>query len=59
MEKLNITDKTATKAFKQLKELKLISERRICKRKTYKIYVGKINRKKCDSSKGKKMDDLR
>ena len=46
MEKLNISDKTATKAFRQLKELKLISERRMGKGKTYKIYVGKINRKK-------------
>lgn len=52
MEKLNISDKTATKAFRQLKELKLISERRMGKGKTYKIYVGKINRKKYDSSIG-------
>ena len=52
MEKLNISDKTATKAFRQLKELKLISERRMGKGKTYKIYVGKINRKKYNSSIG-------
>jgi len=45
MEKLNISDKTATKAFKQLKECKLIDEKRIGTGKTYKIYVGKINRK--------------
>lgn len=45
MEKLNISDKTASKAFKQLKECKLIDEKRIGTGKTYKIYVGKINRK--------------
>ena len=45
MEKLNISDKTATKAFKQLKDCKLIDEKRISTGKTYKIYVGKINRK--------------
>ena len=47
-----MSDKTATKAFRQLKELKLISERRMSKGRTYKIYVGKINRKKYDSSIG-------
>lgn len=52
MEKLNISDKTTTKAFKQLKELKLINEKRMGKGKTYKIYVGKINRKIYDSSTG-------
>ncbi len=51
-EKLNISDKTATKAFKQLRELKLINEKRLAKGKTYKIYVGKINRKSYDSSIG-------
>ena len=45
MEKLNISDKTATKAFTQLKNCKLIDEKRIGTGKTYKIYVGKINRK--------------
>ena len=43
MEKLNISDKTATKAFRQLKELKLISERRMGKGKTYKIYAKKYS----------------
>lgn len=52
MEKLNISDKTATKAFKQLKEYKLIDETRIGKGKTYKIYVGKINCKNSDLSTG-------
>lgn len=52
MEKLNISDKTATKAFRQLKEYKLIDEKRIGKGKTYKIYVGKINRKNYDLSTG-------
>ena len=47
-EKLNISDKTATKAFRQLKERKLIDEKRIGKGKTYRIYVGKINRKNYD-----------
>lgn len=47
-EKLNISDKTTTKAFRQLEELKLISEKRMGKGKTYKIYVGKINRKNYD-----------
>ncbi|NLC87873.1 MAG: hypothetical protein GX682_03760 [Clostridiaceae bacterium] len=51
-EKLNISDKTVTKAFRQLEELKLISEKRIGKGKTYKIYVGKINRKIYDLSTG-------
>lgn len=51
-EKLNLSDKTATKAFRQLEELKLINEKRIGKGKTYKIYVGKINRKKYDLSTG-------
>ena len=53
-----MSDKTATKAFRQLKELKLISERRMGKWKTYKIYVGKINRKKYDSSIGNFTTDL-
>ncbi len=51
-EMLNISDKTATKAFRQLKEVKLIDEKRLGKGKTYRIYVGKINRKKYDSSTG-------
>lgn len=58
MEKLNISDKTATKAFKQLEELKLINEKRIGKGKTYKIYVGKINRKNYDLSIGNFTTDL-
>jgi len=57
-EKLNISDKTATKAFKQLTELKLITEKRIPKGKTYKIYVGKINRKNYDSGTGNFTIDL-
>lgn len=50
-EMLNISDKTATKAFRQLEELKLINEKRLGKGKTYRIYVGKINRKKTESVK--------
>ena len=57
-EMLNISDKTATKAFRQLKELKLINEKRLGKGKTYRIYVGKINRKKSDSSTGNFTTDL-
>lgn len=57
-EMLNISDKTATKAFRQLKERKLIDEKRLGKGKTYRIYVGKINRKKSDSSTGNFTTDL-
>ena len=57
-EKLNISDKTATKAFKQLKERKLIDEKRLGKGKTYRIYVGNINRKKSDLSTGDFTTDL-
>ena len=57
-EKLNISDKTATKAFKQLKERKLIDEKRLGRGKTYRIYVGKINRKNSDSSTGNFTTDL-
>lgn len=55
---LNISDKTATKAFRQLKERKLIDEKRLGKGKTYRIYVGKINRKKFDSGTGNFTTDL-
>lgn len=51
-DKLNISDKTATKAFRQLTELELIIEKRMGKGKTYKIYVGKINRKNYDLGTG-------
>ena len=37
MEKLNISAKTATKAFKQLRSCKLIDEKRISTWNTYKI----------------------
>ena len=42
-EKLNLSDKTVTKAFKQLTEAKLIYEKRQGFRKNNIIYVGKIN----------------
>ena len=42
-EKLNLSDKTVTKAFKQLAECKLIYEKRLGFRKKNIIYVGKIN----------------
>ena len=42
-EKLNLSDKTATKAFKQLTSVKLIYEKRQGFRKNNIIYVGKIN----------------
>ena len=57
-EKLNLSDKTVTKAFKQLTDVKLIYEKRQGFRKNNIIYVGKINhisnekfmsRKYCDS----------
>ncbi len=61
-EKLNLSDKTVTKAFKQLVDVKLISEKRQGFRKNNIIYVGKINhistakimsRKNYDSRNGK------
>ena len=42
-EKLNLSDKTVTKAFKQLTDVKLIYEKRQGFRKNNIIYVGKIN----------------
>lgn len=60
-EKLNLSDKTVTKAFKQLKNVKLIYEKRQGFKKNNIIYVGKINhisnekianRKNYDSRKG-------
>lgn len=61
-EKLNLSDKTVTKAFKQLADAKLIYEKRQGFRKNNIIYVGKINhisttkimsRKNYDSRNGK------
>lgn len=42
-EKLNLSDKTVTKAFKQLSNVKLIYEKRQGFKKNNIIYVGKIN----------------
>ena len=42
-EKLNLSDKTVTKAFRQLADAKLIYEKRQGCKKTNIIYVGKIN----------------
>lgn len=42
-ERLNLSDKTVTKAFKQLEDVKLIYEKRQGMGKTNLIYVGKIN----------------
>ena len=42
-EKLNLSDKTVTKAFKELKNKKLIREIRTGFKKNNIIYVGKIN----------------
>lgn len=42
-EKLNLSDKTVTKAFNQLSDVKLIYEKRQGSKKTNIIYVGKIN----------------
>ena len=42
-ELLNLSDKTITKAFKQLNEVKLIYEKRLGFKKNNIIYVGKIN----------------
>ena len=42
-EKLNLSDKTVTKAFKQLTDCKLINEKRQGFKKNNIIYVGKIN----------------
>ena len=61
-EKLNLSDKTVTKAFKQLSDVKLIYERKQGFKKNNIIYVGKINhistekimsRKNYDSRNGK------
>lgn len=42
-EKLNLSDKTVTKAFKQLASVKLIYEKKQGKNKPNIIYIGKIN----------------
>lgn len=42
-ERLNLSDKTVTKAFNQLKECKLINEKKQCANKPNLIYVGKID----------------
>lgn len=42
-EKLNLSDKTVTKVFRELKNAKLIYEKRLGFRKKNIIYVGKIN----------------
>ena len=42
-EKLNLSDKTVTKAFKELKNKKLIREKRTGFKKNNIIYVGNIN----------------
>ncbi len=42
-EKLNLSDKTVTKAFKELNDVKLIYEKKLGFRKNNIIYVGKIN----------------
>lgn len=61
-ERLDLSDKTVTKAFKQLKDCKLIHEKRQGANKPNLIYVGKIDhdedlikliRKKYDSGHGK------
>ncbi len=61
-EKLNLSDKTVTKAFRQLTDVKLIYEKKQGFRKNNIIYVGKINhistsnimsRKNYDSRNGK------
>lgn len=61
-EKLNLSDKTVTKAFRQLTEVKLIYEKKQGFKKNNIIYVGKINhistnnimsRKNYDSRNGK------
>lgn len=61
-EKLNLSDKTVTKAFKELNNVKLIYEKKLGFRKNNIIYVGKINqipnakimtRKNYDSRNGK------
>lgn len=44
--KLNLSDKTVTKAFKELKNVKLIREIRTGFKKNNIIYVGKINHAK-------------
>ena len=51
-EKLNLSDKTVTKSFKILMEVNLVQEKRQGLGKPNLIYVGKINRKKYDSSIG-------
>ena len=42
-EKLNLSDKTVTKAFRQLTDVKLIYEKKQGFKKNNIIYVGKIN----------------
>ena len=49
-EKLNLSDKTVTKAFKELKNKKLIQEIRTGFKKNNIIYVGKINHVKMNES---------
>ena len=54
---LNLSDKTITKAFKQLNEHKLISEKKQGLKKNNLIYVGKINHLTLDKSLNRKNYD--
>lgn len=58
-EKLNLSDKTVTKAFKQLSEVKLIYEKKQGFKKNNLIYVGKINHVSIDNSMTRKNYDSR
>lgn len=58
-DKLNLSDKTVTKAFKQLVEVKLIYEKRQGKNKPNLIYVGRINHISQDRIMNRKNSDSR
>lgn len=56
---LNVSDKTITKAFKQLKEAKLIYEKRQGFKRNNIIYVGKINHQTVGKTMNRKISDSR
>lgn len=58
-EKLNLSDKTVTKAFKQLANCKLIYEKRQGFKKSNIIYVGKINHVTIEKTMNRKNYDSR
>ena len=58
-ELLNVSDKTITKAFKQLSDVKLIYEKRQGFKRNNIIYVGKLNHQSIEKTMNRKISDSR